>query len=306
MKEIVRMQKKTNISQALAGFSVVLALPMITSASSINVEVTTVNSATERVLVSGSGLGALKVGDVVSVSSSCMLEVVRRTGSNALLSTEICENKSALVPKRRVALSVSSASAASATTTSEEVVPSPQSAPQVAPTVDSRSLSFRPSLKAGEKASSGFRLGLVKSMFDGKFEAKQGRTSVGVEATDIDHDFGIALGYARIPVQEPGFTSRLLYTQFNQKVQSLRLEGNGTYGFNEYVHVLAGLNAHNYVKGVEGAGAGLGFQAGLGVQATKNFGMDLTYVYLQNSASSEGVAEKLKLTGPEITAHVTF
>ncbi len=50
----------------------------------------------------------------------------------------------------------------------------------------------------------------------------------------------------------------------------------------------------------------IGLQAGLGVQVSRNFGVDLNYVEMNQTLSTNGASFKTKESGVEIGMNATF
>jgi hypothetical protein len=86
-----------------------------------------------------------------------------------------------------------------------------------------------------------------------------------------------------------------------------RIDGNLAYAFTSIVNVKGGLNISKFTKSeTSDYNAGIGFQGGVGVQLTRNFGMDLGYTQMNQSGSSDGVKVDLKEAGIEIGLNGTF
>lgn len=149
----------------------------------------------------------------------------------------------------------------------------------------------------------GFRVEFLKSFLDGKVEDKY-RSHSG----KVYQNFSLGFGYANISDHAPGFLGRAIFTQHTSYSDSFRLDGNATYGVNDSIYFLGGLNLNKFLKGdAEKMDMGLGFQFGAGWQANPNFGVGLSYVFISNSMSSTaGSRVDFSAQGLELGVHGTF
>lgn len=158
-------------------------------------------------------------------------------------------------------------------------------------------------------SSKGFRVGIVKPMLEADIKASYQGQSFG-NKEKLDEALGFSLGYASLPVQELGWTANATYMDIKNNGESTglaRIDGNLAYAFTSIINVKGGLNVSKLTKSESSKyDAGIGFQGGVGVQLTKNFGLDLGYTQMNQSGSSDGVKVDLKEAGVEIGLNGTF
>lgn len=152
-------------------------------------------------------------------------------------------------------------------------------------------------------SSEGFRVGLELPMLSA--DLKSGSSSISQK---LDQVLGVSLGYAKLRIRELGWTTNLSYLDIKNNGASnalVRIDGNLAYAFNRNFNTKAGLNVSNLTKG--DANAGVGFQAGLGVQMNKSVGIDLAYTQMnQTGTSSFGNSVNLTESGVELGLNGTF
>ena len=272
-----------------------LALSVNANAAVFSAEIQSIDKKRSKVLVVSKKLNKVQKGDILNLGKSCTLEVAKRTKNKAILTTDLCENMESIQKGRTVQLSTDDFRDSTASTSSSSGN-------------STHTNFYRPEVRDYTKTSEGFRVGIVvKSLLDGKMELKDSDGLGYSVSDDIEHDFGIVLGYANIGINSPGFLGNLIYTQFNDRSNSIRLEGNGTYGINKNVYFLGGLNLHKFTKGLDRLDLGIGFQAGAGVQINQNFGLNLTYVTLNNDGNiNNEVDVDFEANGLELSLHGTF
>ncbi len=167
-------------------------------------------------------------------------------------------------------------------------------------------------MRSSGDTPNGFRISLVKSFLDAEVKATEKSSGESFSSSDdADQKLGIAIGYAKIPTLDIGFTARLLYSTYDSDESedpgSLRAEGNITYGFADMIYGFGGFNIHKFTsEGLDELDAGAGLQFGLGAQFTPNLGVDLGYVVMNNEASRRGVDLELQMKGLELSLHGTF
>lgn len=158
-------------------------------------------------------------------------------------------------------------------------------------------------------SSKGFRIGIVKPMLEADIKASYQGQSFG-NKEKLDEALGLSLGYASLPVQELGWTANATYMDIKNNGESTglaRIDGNLAYAFTSIVNVKGGLNVSKLTKSdASKYDAGIGFQGGVGVQLTRNFGLDLGYTQMNQSGSSDGIKVDLKEAGVEIGLNGTF
>lgn len=159
-------------------------------------------------------------------------------------------------------------------------------------------------------SSKGFRVALVKPMLSADITAsRQGRS--GSASGTLDSALGFSLGYASLPVQELGWTSNLTYMDIKDEggtAGAVRLDGNLAYAFTPIANFKCGLNFSKLTSGTtfSSLNPGIGFQGGLGIQITKNFGFDVGYTEMNQSGSIDGIQFDVKEKGMEIGVNGTF
>ncbi|MBX7231332.1 MAG: hypothetical protein K1X29_04510 [Bdellovibrionales bacterium] len=157
-------------------------------------------------------------------------------------------------------------------------------------------------------SSKGFRIGVVKPMLEADYKLSyQGQH---LEIEENLEALGFSLGYASLPVQELGWTTNATYMDIKSEGGSVglaRIDGNLAYAFTSIINVKGGLNVSKFTsREISKYDAGIGFQGGVGVQITKNFGLDLGYTQMNQSDSVNGVKVNLKESGVEIGLNGTF
>lgn len=160
-------------------------------------------------------------------------------------------------------------------------------------------------------SANGFRVSLVRPILSVDFKAQfQGREVTFEE--NLDDTLGLSVGYASLPVQELGFTANAAYLQVredsNTDTSILRVDGNLAYALSSMVNFKGGLNVSNLrVKdGGDRVQPGLGLQASAGFQFTRNFGLDVGYVVMNQKSSSNGIDFQYQESGPELSLNGTF
>lgn len=167
-------------------------------------------------------------------------------------------------------------------------------------------------------ASQGIRISIVKPTLDMKATVKyQGSSFDGTGKPDSA--LGIAVGYAKLPVQEFGFTTNLALIEAKSESSAniARVDGNLGYAFNKYVNLKGGLNAMKFTSGngVKDLDVGFGYQASLGFQLNKNAGLDIGYsesnisgkTPVTSNGQEIGKANiDVKMSGLEVGLNATF
>jgi len=148
-------------------------------------------------------------------------------------------------------------------------------------------------------SSKGFRISYVRPNLSYKIEV----SGNGIPSFDfsgkLDETNGLSFGYASLPIQAIGWTSNATLLEIKNEGSSTqigRLDGNLAYAFNKYVHTKGGLNLSKFVKSdnSDKLSAGVGFQGGLGLQMTKNLGLDVGYTEIRQSG-------KMTATGSSVS-----
>jgi hypothetical protein len=109
----------------------------------------------------------------------------------------------------------------------------------------------------------------------------------------LRQDYALAASYERTVLNQWGYVTRMVFTQFYENFQSLRVEVGATYGLTKNLHTFMGINLNEYTKAVswlEEAPVGLGFQAGVNYNLSDRFGVSLSYVLVENK-TKDGITD---------------
>lgn len=158
-------------------------------------------------------------------------------------------------------------------------------------------------------SSKGFRVSILKPMLEMELKAKSGNLS-GTDKINVNDTLGLAVGYASLPVQAFGWTANLAYLELKEggdRINMYRADGNVAYAFTKFVNAKGGLNLSKFTsKNFEKLDPAIGLQASVGFQATRNFGVDLGYVMMNQKKTIDDVNYNLKESGFEIALNGTF
>lgn len=161
----------------------------------------------------------------------------------------------------------------------------------------------------GNSAAQGIRVSLVKSMLDAEVKASAGGQTFSVKDT-LDQAHGLSVGYASLPVQAIGWTANVTYFEIKNDDSNgniIRADGNAAYAISSLVNFKGGLNLSKMTgEGTEDFKPAVGLQASVGFQITKNFGLDLGYTQMNQTADQDGVDVKFKMSGFEVGVNGTF
>ncbi|MDA8793405.1 porin family protein [Bacteriovoracaceae bacterium] len=230
-------------------------------------------------------------GDQLILSNTCSFSVIKSVRNKILLSALKCPDRNRL--KKNSTINVNLAKK-----TKHKSIQQTQT-------------DLNTSLTKRRKTSKGFRIGLNQANLDGRFTISSDNElySSSIE-DDVEHQYGINVGYVNIGLLRPGFMGHITHTQFTQDIESIRLTANGTFSFHENIYAYAGMNIHRYTNELTSTilDPGVGYQAGLGIQINETFGLDISYLVLRNKGSDPDfeVDYELELEGLEATLHVTF
>ena len=164
-------------------------------------------------------------------------------------------------------------------------------------------------------SSEGFRVSLLRSDLDAKAKIELDSRTVTGDKIEIDRAMGVAIGYASLPIQQLGWTANLAYMELKEddvKIKVARIDANLAYAFDSLINIKGGLNVSDLrVKNSDvNYKPAVGLQAGIGLQITKNFGLDLSYVNMRNTAEipvgSKTADVTVTLDGPELALTGTF
>ncbi len=162
-------------------------------------------------------------------------------------------------------------------------------------------------------ASEGFRLTFLKPSFDIKLK-QENSVNRRTDKADMDDTFGLAFGYASLPVGSIGFTGDLAYLVGevdSEDYNFLRAAGNVAFAANQYVYMFGGLNLSYITKAPGDLKKAVdtpffGYQVGVGTQFTSNFGLDLKYISMNQTGEENSVDLDLEQKGLELGLHATF
>ncbi len=159
-------------------------------------------------------------------------------------------------------------------------------------------------------SSSGVRIALVSPFLRVDFKASYNDQSFSSNQK-LDSSFGLAAGYANLPIYQLGWTANFAYLNIQSEgtnVGLMRLDGNLGTAFSKMINAKAGLNVSKLVfaSGVGDYNPGIGLQASIGLQFSKNMGLDLGYIYMAQSANSYGTRLDISESGPELGLTGTF
>jgi hypothetical protein len=168
-------------------------------------------------------------------------------------------------------------------------------------------------------SSEGVRVSILKPNYEFTGKVKFAGDSFEGTATP-DSIWGVAVGYAQLPIQELGWTANLGMLEEKTddvSMNMLRVDGNLAFAFNQFLNIKGGINIMKITtgKGTENLNAGIGYQASLGLQLTKNLGIDLGYSEVNTSGKTPvtsggteiGKADvEVKMKGVEAGFNATF
>ena len=164
-------------------------------------------------------------------------------------------------------------------------------------------------------SSEGFRVSLLRSDLDAKAKIELDSRTVTGDKIEIDRAMGVAIGYASLPIQQLGWTANLAYMELKEddvKIKVARIDANLAYAFDSLINIKGGLNVSELRLDNETLDykPAVGLQVGVGLQFTKNFGLDLNYVSMRNTAEipvgSKTADMTVTLDGPELALTGTF
>ena len=171
-----------------------------------------------------------------------------------------------------------------------------------------------------ETAAEGLKLSLLLPMLTAKtkISANNPITGESISASDSEgiDTIGIGIGYANVPVNSVGFVGQVSFLTIDgdegsENTDTLRFDANAAYSVHEMAYVKGGVNFATFTsdnaKDFDGS---FGLQLGVGVQFTKNVGLDLTYTamnfkFAENIDGVEAKAE-IELSGLEVGLTATF
>lgn len=251
----------------------------VTSQAAITIH--KINSAGRQVTVVSDKKIVGEVGDFLEIGDRCPLEIASNHGLSARLSIEACETPELLKLGATVNNPFVNGAAPKADSSLREKIVWDSAPKEIA-------------------LSRGFRFALLKSFFNGGRQIRSNQNT-----GRINQNLGASLGYTHVIKGDVGSNYQLAYSEFEDNaVASLRFEGSFTYGFNSNAYLLAGFNLHKFTRGLENIDVLPGFQAGVGLQFTKNYGMSMIFYQLNHRESSGN--ENIALNGLEFALNATF
>lgn len=167
-------------------------------------------------------------------------------------------------------------------------------------------------------ASEGIRVGIFKPNYELKVKSKLKSPTGSVSETgtlDIENQsVGLSAGYSFIPVRNIGYVvnaNLIELVLLDNSVNTVRVDGSGTYAFNKNFYSKAGLNYTRFVSANAGDYDGdFGFQVGIGAQITTNLGFDLNYSHsnfkFEESENTATFTNNYSVQGIEMGLSATF
>ncbi len=173
----------------------------------------------------------------------------------------------------------------------------------------------------GPTSAKGFRIALVKPFLD--WDAEQKADDITFKNSgEFEKEIGFSVGFAYLPIRSIGFTVNASYLTFNDdgdsdKIHMLRADGNVGYAFNEIFSIKGGFNISDFTDSeIDQLKPSVGLQFGTGIQITKNFGFDVSYVAMRqtnrsitdynNKGTFNDPTVNLFEKGLEVALHATF
>ncbi len=127
----------------------------------------------------------------------------------------------------------------------------------------------------------------------------------------LDNVLGVSVGYAKLPIQQIGFTTNLALLQIQERgstVNMYRVDGNIGTSMNEQINFKGGLNISNFTSdpGNFSVSPSVGMQLSVGAKINEIFGVDLAYTKMAQTASAFGNSVEVSESGLELGFHGTF
>jgi hypothetical protein len=259
-------------------FSVFFGLSAMAS-----VTITRVNEAAQEITVSSKTTIAGEVGDFLEVGDKCPLEIISSQGKLARLSYQSCETPELL----KVGTVVNNPFVKQTATTAPANIP---------PAAEARlETKVTPEVTRTNVDSVGVRLEYRTSGFSGSEEV------FGRGAAQFR---GFALGFVDIQQNKYSSMFHFIYSQAQDSaLQMMRAEYNLTYGFRHQFYGFGGFNLSKFTTELTELEVRPGLQLGLGVQFTKNYGLQFSYNNMNFDSPYTGGAS---FGGIEAAVHATF
>jgi hypothetical protein len=150
--------------------------------------------------------------------------------------------------------------------------------------------------------------GLRVSLFKPVLTARTQTTGQGNTEMSFDNTFGLSIGYANLPLKQIGWTANASYIEIfyaGDKLGVLRTDANVAYGFTKNLNIKGGLNLSKFVipeRVRDEYNPSVGFQSSLGLQVTKNVGVDAGYTFMKQTNKRQDI----ELAGLELGVNATF
>lgn len=131
---------------------------------------------------------------------------------------------------------------------------------------------------------------------------------MGNDERTLDNTFGLSIGYANLPLRQIGWTANATYIEIflaGEKYGLVRTDANIGYGFTKNLNVKGGLNLAKFVAPErirDEYNPSFGFQGGLGMQLSKNIGIDAGYTFMKQTNTKQNI----ELAGMELGLNATF
>jgi hypothetical protein len=127
----------------------------------------------------------------------------------------------------------------------------------------------------------------------------------------LKYSLGVAIGAASISQEEIGASTNLALLQLNaldHQSYLIRVDASLTYGFSKKFNVKAGVNLATPVAPTNDHSAmSPGFQTSVGYQVSREFELDLGYVFMKSTFSTDGdFTNQLTYSGFEIAMSSAF
>jgi hypothetical protein len=167
-------------------------------------------------------------------------------------------------------------------------------------------------------SSKGFRVAVIKPFLNIDTKIKTPGVVLNGEP-ELDNEIGLSVGYAYLPIMNLGFTANASFLNMDNKLgdtsHMVRIDGNLAYAINHTLSIKGGANLSNFTdSNFDDIKPNIGFQLGAGLQITKNFGLDISYVMMQQNAVDKNslppamgdLELSLVQQGLELGLHATF
>lgn len=249
--------------------------------------------AKDQILFDLSG-NVIKAGDIVKIGPQCEVEVIQAGVLKGLAKADVCRTKSEIKLGDNVVL---------VEAVNNEVKAEAQAFNNYSQQISVASQSYTPIVKTYEgDIVRGFGVGAlitsVATTQDYEIISSDPNISekkIGSLSSGSLLGYGVAMNYSYVPRMNIGFVGKLnIYSVSSDQAGSVtfaRPEANIAFGAEEQFFGYAGLNTYFAMSGdnADSSSNGLGFQAGLGIVATKNFSFDFSYAMMNRTTKKDEV-----------------